>query len=74
MIIADRLAAFGRALRHAGRTLHRNRAVTAIVTITLAIGIGANAAVFGLVSSALLREPPYADPARLVTLWPRSMR
>src|SRR5262249_14414998 len=58
----------GRAVRVAFRSFIRNPGFTAVAVVTLALGIGANAAVFS-VSDALLRRPlPYPDADRLVAL------
>ena len=54
--------------RFAARTLWKNRAVTAVAVVALALGIGANTAVFSVVNAALLRPLPYKDPERLVRL------
>src|SRR5262249_7307906 len=59
-------------VRHALRGLARNPAFTLSVVLSLAIGIGANAAVFSVASALLLRPLPYADAERLVILWNRS--
>jgi len=56
-------------LRYGVRTLLKNRSFTAIAIITLAIGIGANTAIFSVVDAVLLRPLPYPDPERLVVLW-----
>ena len=56
----------GRDLRHAARGLRRNPGFTATVVLVLALGIGANTAMFSIVYGMLIRELPYPDASRIV--------
>ncbi len=57
-----------RDLRHGVRLLARNPRFTAAVVLTLALGIGANTAIFSVIDAVLLRPLPYRDADRLVTV------
>ena len=55
-------------MRYALRTLWRDRSFAAMVVLSLAIGIGANTAIFSMVSGVLLRPMDFPDPQRLVSV------
>ena len=57
-----------RDLRHGGRFLARNKGFTAVAVVSLAIGIGANAAVFSFADALLLRPLPVPRPAEVLTV------
>ncbi len=56
-------------LRHAVRGLARNRGFALACSLTLALGIGVNSAIFSVVNAVLFAPLPYAKPEQLITIW-----
>ena len=59
----------GQDIRQATRSLIKNPLISVIAVITLALGIGANTAIYTVLDATLLSPPPYDDPDRLVAVW-----
>ncbi|HSS19142.1 MAG TPA: ABC transporter permease [Pyrinomonadaceae bacterium] len=61
-------------IRYGARSLLKRPAFAAIAVVTLALGIGANTAIFSVVNTVLIRPFPYRDAQRVITLWQNNVK
>jgi putative ABC transport system permease protein len=63
------VSGFGNQLKHVLRRLMRSPMFTVVTLVTIAIGVGANSAIFSVINGVLLKPLPYSNPERLVSVW-----
>jgi predicted permease len=68
------MASFVQDLRYGLRSLSRNPGFAAVAVLTLALGVGANTAIFGVLRAVVLRDLPYRDADRIAVLWTKNIR
>src|SRR4029453_307689 len=61
-------------LRYSLRALAQAPGYTAVAVLTLALGVGANAAIFSVLQAVVLRDLPYREPDRIAVMWTRNIR
>jgi putative ABC transport system permease protein len=68
------MTSFFQDFRYGLRTLARSRGFAAVAVLTLALGVGANTAIFSVLRAVVLRDLPYRDPDRIAVMWTKNIR
>jgi putative ABC transport system permease protein len=68
------MTSFRQDLRYGLRSLAKNPGFTAVAVLTLALGVGANTAIFSVLRAVVLRDLPYHDADRIAVMWTRNIR
>ena len=61
-------------LRYGLRSLARSPSFAAVAILTLALGVGANTAIFSVLHAVVLRDLPYHEPDRIAVLWTKNLQ
>jgi predicted permease len=67
------MSTFLQDLRYAARSLYSSPGFAAVAVLTLALGVGANTAIFSVLQAVVLRDLPYAEPDRIAVMWTRNL-
>jgi ABC-type antimicrobial peptide transport system permease subunit len=68
------VSSFIQDLQYGIRSLAKNPGFAAVAVLTLALGVGANTAIFSVLRAVVLRDLPYHDPDRIAVLWTKNIR
>ena len=68
------MTSFLQDLRYGLRTLARSPGFAAVAVLTLALGVGANTAIFSVLDAVVLRDLPYRDADRIAVMWTKNIR
>jgi len=68
------MSTFFKEFHYSLRFLLKNRGFAAVAVLTLALGVGANAAIFSVLRAVVLRDLPYAEPDRIAVMWTKNIR
>src|SRR5262245_39251911 len=68
------MGTFGRDLAYGVRFLLKNPGFAAVTILTLALGVGANAAIFSALRAVVLRDLPYHEPDRIAVMWTKNIQ
>jgi putative ABC transport system permease protein len=68
------MSGFAKDLQYGFRFLLKNRGYASVAILTLALGVGVNAAIFSVLRAVVLRDLPYAEPDRIAVMWTKNIR